>query len=158
VCLPEPVGRQPVLLVGRAASFSYLTRVLGVDVTTTVRWIPQQIPLGEREGLARPCVANLNTLRTVPRTCLVRRIGRLAANRHIEVSVRSAMCCMGRNSLGLQGDTGHIVGADQREFRCPRNGSRREWVRSASGSGSSDATSDNTNFTPAHAEGRSPEV
>ena len=83
--LPDPVGRRPVLLLGRTAAFRYLTRPLVVEVTTTVRGIPQEVSLGKREGLPRRCVANLDALRTVPRACLVRRIGRLAASRHVEV-------------------------------------------------------------------------
>jgi len=82
--LPEPVGLRPVLLLGRTASYAYLTRVLVVEVTTTVRGIPQEVSLGKREGLPRSSVANLDTLRTVPRSCLKSRIGRLALHRHVE--------------------------------------------------------------------------
>jgi mRNA interferase MazF len=85
VSLPDPVGRRPVILLGRTASFVYLTRVLVVEVTTTIRGIPEEVPLGKREGLAKPCVANLDALRTVPRACLGSRIGRVAANRHVEI-------------------------------------------------------------------------
>jgi mRNA interferase MazF len=83
--LPDPVGRRPVLLLGRTAAFAYLTRPLVVEVTTTIRGIPQEVPLGKREGLPRRCVANLDALRTVPIGCLDRPIGRLAASRHVEV-------------------------------------------------------------------------
>jgi mRNA interferase MazF len=83
--LPEPVGRRPILLLGRTSAFAYLTRVLVVEVTTTVRAIPQELSLGRREGLRRPCVANLDTLRTIPRPSLDSRIGRLPVRRHVEV-------------------------------------------------------------------------
>lgn len=85
VTLPEPVGRRPVLLLGRSTAFVYLTRVLVVEVTTTIRSIPQEVSLGRPEGLTRRCVANLDALRTVPRSSLDARIGRLAAARHLEV-------------------------------------------------------------------------
>ncbi len=83
--LPDPVGRRPLLLLGRTASFSYLTRILAVEVTTTIRGIPQEMVLGKREGLRRPCVANLDALRSVPLTCLRTRAGCLAVPRHVEV-------------------------------------------------------------------------
>ena len=83
--LPEPVGRRPVLLLGRSTAFSYLTRVLVVEVTSTIRAIPQEISLGRREGLPRKCVANLDALRTIPKGVLHSFIGRLAATRHVEV-------------------------------------------------------------------------
>jgi mRNA interferase MazF len=73
--LPAPVGRRPVLLLGRTSAYAYLARVLVAEVTTTVRGIPQEVRLGRREGLPRSCVANLDMLRTVPRACLTTRIG-----------------------------------------------------------------------------------
>lgn len=83
--LPAPVGRRPVLLLGRTGSYAYLSRVLVVEITTTVRGIPQEVPLGRREGLPRPCVANLDTLRTIPRECLTTRIGRVRHEKQLVV-------------------------------------------------------------------------
>ena len=83
--MPEPVGRRPVLLLSRTSAFAYLTRVLVVEVTTTVRGIPQEVSLGRREGLVRPCVANLDALRTVPTSSLAARAGGLAVGRHVDV-------------------------------------------------------------------------
>jgi mRNA interferase MazF len=83
--LPEPVGRRPVLLLGRTSAFAYLSRTLAAEVTTTVRAIPQEVSLGRREGLPRPCVANLDALRTIPVACLDVPIGRIRAGRHVEV-------------------------------------------------------------------------
>jgi mRNA interferase MazF len=83
--LPEPVGRRPILLLGRSASLAYLARVLVVEVTTTIRNIPQEVALGRSEGLTRSCVANLDTLRSLPKNRLDTRIGRLRARRHVEV-------------------------------------------------------------------------
>jgi len=83
--LPDPAGRRPVLLLGRTRAFTYLTRVLVVEVTTTIRAIPQEVSLGRREGLPKPCVANLDALRTIPRASLESRIGRIAVGRHVEV-------------------------------------------------------------------------
>ncbi|MBV9947175.1 MAG: type II toxin-antitoxin system PemK/MazF family toxin [Myxococcales bacterium] len=85
IALPEPVGRRPVLFMGRSFSFEYLDRVLVAEVTTTIRGIPQEVPLGRREGLPRSCVANLDALRTVPRVRFGVRIGRIAATRHAEI-------------------------------------------------------------------------
>jgi mRNA interferase MazF len=59
--------------------------VLVAEVTTTIRAIPQEITLGAAEGLPRRCVANLDALRTVPRSRLVERIGALRPLRHVEV-------------------------------------------------------------------------
>lgn len=85
ISLPDPVGRRPVLLLGRASSFGVLTRVLVVEVTTKVRGIPQEVTLGKREGLPRSCVANLDSLRAILPQSLATRIGALATARHVEV-------------------------------------------------------------------------
>lgn len=83
--LPDPVGRRPVLLLGRTSAFSYLSRVLVAEVTTTIRAIPQEVRLGRREGLSQACVANLDALRTLPVAYLDAPIGAVAARRHVEV-------------------------------------------------------------------------
>lgn len=85
VSLPDPAGRRPVLLLGRTPSYSYLTRVLVVEVTTTIRGIPQEVLLGKHEGLTRSCVANLDAIRTIPRESLTTRIGKLRATKHREI-------------------------------------------------------------------------
>lgn len=83
--LPEPVGRRPLLLLGRSAAFAYLDRLLVVEVTTTVRGIPQEVRLGKQEGLPVRCVANLDAIRTVPRGCLVSKAGAVSMRRQVEV-------------------------------------------------------------------------
>ena len=85
VSLPDPVGRRPVLLLTRSAAFFYLTRVLVVEVTTTIRVIPQEVVLGKAEGLRKRCVANLDAMRTIPLQTLVVRAGALRSRRHVEV-------------------------------------------------------------------------
>jgi len=79
--MPAPVGRRPVLLLSRDAAYEFLNNVLAVEVTTTVRGIPQEVPLGPREGLPRRCVANFDNLHSVQRAALERRIGALARSR-----------------------------------------------------------------------------
>jgi mRNA interferase MazF len=83
--LPEPVGTRPILLLSRDAAYDYLNRVLGVEVTTRVRGIPQEVVLGPREGLPRRCVASLDNLRAVPKVALGTRIGRLQDRRIHEI-------------------------------------------------------------------------
>lgn len=75
--LPRPAGRRPVLLLSRDAAYQYLNKFTAVEVTTTIRHIAMEIPLGKAEGLSKPCVANFDNIRTVPRSALVKRIGQL---------------------------------------------------------------------------------
>jgi mRNA interferase MazF len=83
--LPPPVGRRPVLLLSRPQAYKYLTAFIVAEVTTTVRGIPQEVPLGTPEGLPQPCVANLDNVHVVHRSALKERAGVLGAHRQREV-------------------------------------------------------------------------
>lgn len=83
--LPQPAGRRPVLLLSRDAAYEYLNKFTVVEVTTTIRHIAMEIPLGKAEGLSKLSVANCDNIRTVPRSALVKRIGQLGPSRRGEV-------------------------------------------------------------------------
>lgn len=83
--LPPPAGRRPVLLLSRDAACARLNRLTAVEVTTNIRGIPQEVVLGEDEGLTRPCAAAFDNICAVPRDCLERRIGSLPGVRIAEV-------------------------------------------------------------------------
>ena len=83
--LPKPAGRRPVLLLSRDDAYNYLNKFIVVEVTTTIRNIPIEVPLGRREGLAKPCVANCDNLRTIARVALKERISKLPGARIAEV-------------------------------------------------------------------------
>jgi len=83
--LPKPAGRRPVLLLTRDDAYVYLNKFVVAEITTTIRDIPVEVPLGRREGLGEPCVANCDNLRTVSRESLSKRISRLPEHRCPEV-------------------------------------------------------------------------
>ena len=82
--LPEPVGKRPVLLLSRNDAYDYLSKFIAVEITSTVRGMASEVPLGEDEGLPRACVANCDSLRMVPRLSLTRLAGQLAPERWVE--------------------------------------------------------------------------
>ena len=83
--LPQPGGRRPVLLLSRDNSYAYLNKFTVVEITTTVRHIAVEVRLGKAEGLPQTCAANCDNIRTIARTALAKRIGRLPPRRHSEV-------------------------------------------------------------------------
>ena len=83
--LPKPAGRRPVLLLTRDDAYAYLNKFIVAEITTTIRHIAVEVPLGKRDGLPAPCVANCDNLRTVNRDALVERISRLTTSRVVEV-------------------------------------------------------------------------
>jgi mRNA interferase MazF len=83
--LPKPIGRRPVLLLTRTSGLGYLNKILIAEVTSTIRNIPQEVPLGRHEGLSHPSVANLDNIHVIPKAFLGTRLGSLAAIRQREV-------------------------------------------------------------------------
>lgn len=83
--LPAPAGRRPVLLLTRNDGYEYLNKFVAAEVTTTIRNIATEVRLGPGEGLPKVCVANCDSLRTVPSSWLVERAGRIEARRWVEV-------------------------------------------------------------------------
>jgi mRNA interferase MazF len=83
--LPAPVGRRPVVLLTRTAAYEYLTKVVVAEVTTTIRGIPQEVPLGRSEGMRQRCVANLDNVHVILKSALRERAGALAPKRQREV-------------------------------------------------------------------------
>jgi mRNA interferase MazF len=83
--LPVPIGRRPVLLLTRTSGYAYLNRVIVAEVTSTIRGIPQEVLLGEKEGLQHSSVANMDNLHVVPKSLLGDRIGMLEAGREAEI-------------------------------------------------------------------------
>jgi mRNA interferase MazF len=83
--LPHPSGRRPVLLLSRDDAYEHLNKFVAVEVTTSIRHIPVEVPVGKAEGLSRRCVANCDNIRTVGRSALVKRIGQLGPDRRVEV-------------------------------------------------------------------------
>jgi mRNA interferase MazF len=82
--LPDPVGRRPVLLLTRTAAYGYLTKAIVAEITTTIRGIPQEVPVGEPEGLG-PSVANFDNIHVVAKRLLSSRAGVLPTAREPEV-------------------------------------------------------------------------
>ncbi len=83
--LPAPIGRRPVLLLTRTAAYAYLSKVVIAEVTSTVRNIPQEVPVGKPEGLSRTSVVNLDNIHVIPKALLDRRLGAVPSARHREI-------------------------------------------------------------------------
>ena len=77
---PDEKGR-PFLVVSRDAASGVMQRVLVAPVTSRIRGIPSELPLGEGEGLPQPSAATFDNLQPFPKAMLVHRIGALGPER-----------------------------------------------------------------------------
>ena len=72
-----PGGSHPAVVVTRNRAIPLLRNVCVAAVTSTIRELPTEVPLGSGEGLARECVVNCDNLFTLPKRALGRRRGAL---------------------------------------------------------------------------------
>jgi mRNA interferase MazF len=91
--LPKPAGRRPVVLVSRDEAYAVRALVSVVPVTTHARGIPVEVPLGPGEGLPKRCVANADTITTIPKATLVDYAGVLTPDKlqALDVALRFAI-------------------------------------------------------------------
>jgi len=94
--LPRPAGRRPVILLSRDEAYEVRRLVTVAPVTTRVRGIPVEVPLGPKDGVPRECVANLDTVTTIPKDALSERLTVLTRSKM--AAVEAAL----RFALGLQ--------------------------------------------------------
>jgi mRNA interferase MazF len=76
---------RPVVVLTRERFVDRLNAVLVAPITTTVRDIPTELPLGTDDGMPRPCAANFDNLFTLRRERFQRFIASLGPHRHEEL-------------------------------------------------------------------------
>jgi mRNA interferase MazF len=90
--LPPPTGHRPVVLLSREEAYASRSVYLVGVVTTRIRGIPAEVPLGLADGLRRSSVVNLDTITTVARADLRQRVALLRPEkiRAIDEAIRFA--------------------------------------------------------------------
>jgi mRNA interferase MazF len=83
--LPRPVGRRPVLLLSRDSMPAARPEITVAYITTNIRNLPVEVLLGSTDGFRQPCVVNLDSINTIPKGALAKRICTLSAARMVEV-------------------------------------------------------------------------
>ena len=91
--LEPPVGRRPVVLLSRDEAYNVRALVIVAPVTTRIRHIPSEVPLGISDGMPQDCVANLDTITTIPKDCLQSRLTVLSTKKlkEVEAATRFAL-------------------------------------------------------------------
>lgn len=78
---PDPIGRRPVVLLSRDEAYAVRNAVTIAQITTTIRDIPVEVALDEKDGLPQKCVINLDTITTIRKAILTKRICSLASEK-----------------------------------------------------------------------------
>ena len=83
--LEPPTGRRPVLLLSRDDAYQVRALVTVAPITTRIRGISSEVPLGPDDGLPKPCVANLDVITTISKASLIDRVTNLNSKKLEEV-------------------------------------------------------------------------
>lgn len=90
----EPDKDRPVLVLTRDAVIPALSTVVVATITTTIRGIRSEVPVGPEHGLDQRSVVNVDHLHTVDKARLRRRLGR------VPEELMSAVCRSLNGALG----------------------------------------------------------
>jgi len=89
----DPIGRRPVVLLSRDEAYDVRNAVTVAQITTTIRDIPVEVALDEKDGLPQKCVVNLDTITTVRKAILSKRISSLSSEKieQIDKAIKFAL-------------------------------------------------------------------
>jgi mRNA interferase MazF len=84
--------RRPVLVLTREIAVGRLTGVTVAPITSTVRGLAVEVPVGPVNGLDHDSVVNLDNVTTIPRSQLGQRIGWLLPSQEhtLSAAIRAA--------------------------------------------------------------------
>jgi len=85
--LEPPAGRHPVVLLSRDEAYAVRSLIIVAPITTRIRHIASEVLLGTDDGMPRDCVANLDTITTIPKDCLSDRLTSLSPQKLKEVEI-----------------------------------------------------------------------
>jgi mRNA interferase MazF len=77
---------RPVLVLTRELVRPYLTRVTVAPITSTVRGLSTEVPVGPRNGLDHESVVSCDNILTVPAAALGRHLGYLLESQERELA------------------------------------------------------------------------
>lgn len=88
-------GRRPYLILTRSETVPVLSRLLAVPATKTIRGIPTEVSLDERDGMPRPCVLSLDNVSVIRKALCTRRVTTLGHDKMLAVceALRTATAC-----------------------------------------------------------------
>lgn len=85
VAFPKPDKARPALVLTRDSALGYLTRITVAPITSTVRGVPSEVPLGPDDGMKNACAVNMHNVVTIERDRLGRRVAYLGDRKMREV-------------------------------------------------------------------------
>ncbi|SRR6266496_3798612 len=82
---PPDKKKRPVVVLTRGSAIAYLSTVTVAPITSTIRGVPSEVVLNDKDGMKAPCAVNLHNAITVSQERLGRRIAQLRSARMVEI-------------------------------------------------------------------------
>ena len=82
---PRPDKQRPVVVLTRDSAIGYLSAVTVAPITSTIRGVPSEVLLTEKDGMKATCAINLHNVVTVSKAHLGRRVAMLSSERLREI-------------------------------------------------------------------------
>ncbi len=79
--------RHPVVILSRNSAIDVRQLVTVAPVTTRIRKIPSEVPVGKESGLPKPSVINVDLIQTIRKSDLTARIGILQPDKIRELNI-----------------------------------------------------------------------
>jgi mRNA interferase MazF len=77
----HPDKRRPVVVLSRPEAIDVMHTVMVAPITSTIRGLPREVPVGLAEGLKHASVVNLDHVQTIEKAKLSRFIGQLGPSK-----------------------------------------------------------------------------
>jgi mRNA interferase MazF len=77
---------RPVLVLTREVVRPYLTNITVAPITSTIRGLSTEVPVGASNGLERESVVSCDNITTVPVAQLLRQVGQLLPDQEVALS------------------------------------------------------------------------
>jgi len=91
--LPEPAGRHPVVILSRNKAVQVRGFITAAEVTGTIRHIPVEVILHKSDGMSKECVVNLDSIYTISKKFLSKKIADLNSTKleAVETALKFAL-------------------------------------------------------------------
>lgn len=86
ICLARLDKPRPVVVLTREAARPAMTKVTVAPITSTVKGLSSEVPVGPSNGLDHDCAISLDNVLTIPVSALGRTIGFLSERQEAELA------------------------------------------------------------------------
>ena len=86
ICLARLDKTRPVVILTRDAARHAMTKVTVAPITSTMKGLSSEVPLGVLNGLDHDCAASIDNVLTIPVSALGRTIGYLSAKQEEQLA------------------------------------------------------------------------